>query len=114
MRPIVEYATVAWSPHANKGIDCIESVQRRAARFANSSLGPGSALVEKGGKKRRARKKIGERSEPSGSLGRERVAPPISPPQTTARLASLANIFPISPLFLPFPNAELGPRLRSK
>ena len=28
MRPIVEYATVAWSPHTKKGIDCIESVQR--------------------------------------------------------------------------------------
>ena len=36
VRPIVEYATVAWSPHTNKGIDCIESVQRRAARFVNS------------------------------------------------------------------------------
>ena len=35
MRLIVEYATVAWSPHKNKGIDCIESVQR-AARFVNS------------------------------------------------------------------------------
>ena len=33
MRPIVEYATVAWSPHTKKGIDSIESVQRRAARF---------------------------------------------------------------------------------
>ena len=36
MRPIVEYATVAWSPHTKKGIDCIESVQRRAARFVNN------------------------------------------------------------------------------
>ena len=36
VRPIVEYATVAWSPHTNKWIDCIESVQRRAARFVNS------------------------------------------------------------------------------
>ena len=36
VRPIVEYATVAWSPHTNKGIDCIESVQRLAARFVNS------------------------------------------------------------------------------
>ena len=36
MRPIVEYATVAWSPHTNKGIDCVESVQHRAARFVNS------------------------------------------------------------------------------
>ena len=36
VRPIVEYATVAWSPHTNKGIDCIESVQCRAARFVKS------------------------------------------------------------------------------
>ena len=36
VRPIVEYATVAWSPHTNKGIDCVESVQHRAARFVNS------------------------------------------------------------------------------
>ena len=28
VRPIIEYATVAWSPHTKKGIDCIESVQR--------------------------------------------------------------------------------------
>ena len=33
VRPIVEYATVAWSPHTKKGIDCIESVQRRTALF---------------------------------------------------------------------------------
>ena len=36
VRPIVEYATVAWSPHTKKGIDGIESVQRRAARFVNN------------------------------------------------------------------------------
>ena len=36
VRPIAEYATVAWSPHTKKGIDCIESVQRRAARFVNN------------------------------------------------------------------------------
>ena len=26
VRPIVEYATVAWSPHTNKGIDCSVTV----------------------------------------------------------------------------------------
>ena len=36
MRPIVEYAMVAWSPHTNKGIDCIESIQCCTARFVNS------------------------------------------------------------------------------
>ena len=34
--PIVEYATVAWSPHTQKAIDCIESVHRRAACFVNN------------------------------------------------------------------------------
>lgn len=60
-------------------------------------------------------KKIGERIDPSGSLGRERVAEPplpVSPPQTTARLSSLADSFPISPRFCRFPPiAEPGPRL---
>ena len=37
VRPIVEYATVAWSPHTKKGIDCIKSVQCSAARFANNN-----------------------------------------------------------------------------
>ena len=54
-----------------------------------SSLRLGSALGEKG-------KKIGEGSEPRGSLGRgRRRRRRFPPPQTTARLASLANIFPI-------------------
>ena len=53
-----------------------------------SSLRLGSALGEKG-------KKIGERSEPRGSLGRGKRRRRFPPPQTTARLASLANIFPI-------------------
>ena len=69
-----------------------------------SSLRLGSALGEKG-------KKIGERSEPRGSLGRGKRRRRFPPPQTTARLASLTNIFPIWPLFLPFfPAAEPGPR----
>ena len=33
VRPTLEYATPAWSPHAQKDINNIESVQRRAARF---------------------------------------------------------------------------------
>ena len=36
VRPIVKYATVAWSPHTKKAIDCIESVHRCAARFDNN------------------------------------------------------------------------------
>ena len=67
------------------------------------SLGPGSALWEKGEKigVGEKKKKIGERSEPRGSLG----PPPFPPPQDTA---SLADIWPrFSPLS---PTAEPGPR----
>ena len=62
-----------------------------------------------------ARKEIGERSEPRGSLGGERVAEPLSPfppPQATSRLVSLADVFAIWPRFCPFsPAAEPGFRL---
>ena len=34
MRPILEYAGNVWSPHCDKDIQCMERVQRRAARFA--------------------------------------------------------------------------------
>ena len=34
IRPILEYAGNVWSPHCDKDIQCIERVQRRAARFA--------------------------------------------------------------------------------
>ena len=33
VRPIAEYASVAWSPHTKKDVSNIESIQRRAARF---------------------------------------------------------------------------------
>ena len=57
--------------------------------FSNScNLGPVSALGEE-------EKKVGERSDPSGSLGRERVAvaPPVPPPRPTHRRTSLADIY---------------------
>ena len=41
------------------------------------------------------KKKIGERSEPRGSLERGKGGGRPFPPQLTARLASLADIFPI-------------------
>ena len=31
--PVCEYGSVAWSPYTQKDIICVESVQRRAARF---------------------------------------------------------------------------------
>ena len=43
------------------------------------------------------RKNIGERSEPSGGLGRGKAPPPLSPPQATSRFASLANFFFLFP-----------------
>ena len=33
VRPIAEYATTAWSQFTIKGINCVEGIQRRAARF---------------------------------------------------------------------------------
>ena len=66
-----------------------------------TSLGPGSALGKIGKLVRVKKKNIGERREPRGSLG-----PPLAGP------ASLADVFPIWPRFLPCsPTAEPGPRL---
>ena len=36
VRPILEYSCVVWAPHTKCNIDKLESVQRRAARFATS------------------------------------------------------------------------------
>ena len=33
VRPVYEYGSVAWSPYTQKDINCVESVQRRVARF---------------------------------------------------------------------------------
>ena len=53
------------------------------------------------------RRNIGERSEPSGGLGRRKAPPPLSPPQATS--GSLR-----SPFFFPFsPNAEPNLKLLS-
>ena len=49
------------------------------------SLGPGSAVREKG--TRSNRKNIGEPSEPSHKLGRERAAATLSPPQLMAQFS---------------------------
>ena len=47
VRPHLEYASAAWSPHTQKNIDKIESVHRRAARFVlgNHNYGPNSGLT---------------------------------------------------------------------
>ena len=65
----------------------------------SSSQGPGSALGEKG-KTGSNRKNIGERSEPSGSLGREKW-----PDYLSAHFRLADFCFPFSP------NAKHGPRL---
>ena len=65
----------------------------------SSSLGPRFALGEKG-KTGSNRKNIGERSEPSGSLGREKW-----PDYLSARVRLADFCFPFSP------NAKHGPRL---
>ena len=71
----------------------------------------------KKGKKLRGKKKKKPASEASQGVvwGGKRVAEDplhLPPPQATARLASLADIFPIRPSFLSFSStAEPGPRL---
>jgi len=37
VRPVIEYASIVWSPYTTK-IGLIEAVQRRAARFVTSSI----------------------------------------------------------------------------
>ena len=37
VRPILEYSSTVWSPHTEKNINLIESVQRRAARFVTNT-----------------------------------------------------------------------------
>ena len=79
------------------------------------SLGPDSALWEKEEEIGVCeKKKIGERSEPRGSLGRRNGLPPFSPPQDTTSLADIfCYFFPnLDPVFFPLPlTAESGPRL---
>ena len=67
----------------------------------NPSLGPGSALGEKGEKISVAKETISERSEPERESG-EGKGWPFPLPNCTAGLASLADIFPVWPRFLPF------------
>ena len=69
--------------------------------ITSASLGPGSALGEKGKKSAWVKKKIGERREPRGSLGREKDGPEFH----WARFAHLYFSY-LTPFF-----AELGPRL---
>ena len=47
VRPQLEYASSAWSPHTCKNIDRLEKVQRRAARFSlgNYNYGPQSSIT---------------------------------------------------------------------
>ena len=72
-------------------------------------------IVGKRRKNRIGEKKIGEWSEPRRSLEMGKggsALTPFPPPLDTARVAWLANIFPIWPRFLPFPpTAEPSPRL---
>ena len=42
IRPHLEYASAAWSPHTKRNIDKVEAVQRRAARFILSNYVYGS------------------------------------------------------------------------
>ena len=72
---------------------CLCEIISSQARFLAWDQAP-----EKGEKIGVGEKKVGEQSEPKGSLGRGRdvgAAPPFPLPQDTFRLASLADIYPI-------------------
>ena len=49
VRPQLDYASPAWSPHTSKNIDRLEAIQRRAARFVlnNYEYGPDANLTHK-------------------------------------------------------------------
>lgn len=54
VRPLMEYGATVWDPYLQKDIDCLEKIQRRAARFISGdykSASPGSVtkLLEKTG-----------------------------------------------------------------
>ena len=44
VRPIAEYASIAWSPHTAKDISAVESIQRRAARFVFNNYSRNSSV----------------------------------------------------------------------
>jgi len=44
VRPIAEYAHIAWSPHTTKDISAIESIQQRAACFVFNDYSPNSSI----------------------------------------------------------------------
>ena len=44
VRPVCEYGSVAWSPYTQKDINCVEFVQRRAARFVCNDYRPTSSV----------------------------------------------------------------------
>ena len=62
VRPVTEYASVAWSPYTKKDIQCVEAVQSRAARFVchdysrNSSVS--GMLTQLGWQNLKLRRKI--------------------------------------------------------
>ncbi|MEG7525317.1 MAG: hypothetical protein M3H12_19905, partial [Chromatiales bacterium] len=47
IRPTLEYATYAWSPHTKTGIETIEHVQRSAARFVTGDYRSTSSVTSK-------------------------------------------------------------------
>ena len=48
VRPVCEYSSVAWNPYTQKDIICVESVQRRAARFVRNHYCRSSTVRVKG------------------------------------------------------------------
>ena len=45
IRSILDYASIIWSPHTQKNIQAVESVQRRSARFVTNTYSPYASVT---------------------------------------------------------------------
>jgi len=46
VKPILEYASIVWSPYTQRDINAIENVQRPAARFVNNNYSRYASVSE--------------------------------------------------------------------
>ena len=46
VRSVLDYSSTVWDPYLQKDIDCLESIQRRAARFVYNDYGRTTSVTE--------------------------------------------------------------------
>ena len=46
VKPMLEYATVIWSPHTQRDINMIERSQRQTARFVMNNFSPYASVTQ--------------------------------------------------------------------